>query len=895
MRVALRTLAIGILGLLVNVPEAGARPMHKQALADYFGPLLARRLNDCRTCHLPEQPGSSAETEKPHNAFGRRLKEVRKELQKAGKRNKLVDALEAIAFEDSDGDGVPNILELLSGHYPGESEDRPTASEAGRARERLTAFREMKRGYQWKPFDPVARPSVPSAPNSDWDRNPVDAFIAAEHRAQGLKPRSQAAPDTLLRRVYLDLIGLPPTPEERRSFLADPSPAAYARVVDRLLNSPQYGERWGRHWMDVWRYSDWAGWGQQVRDSQPHIWHWRDWIVESLNQDKGYDRMILEMLAADELAPQDTDALRGTGFLVRNYKLLSRETWMQEAVEHTAQAFLGITLGCARCHDHMFDPFLQKEYYQVRAVFEPHQVRIDRLSHEPDTSKDGLPRVYDGNPDAKTYLFVRGDERTHDDKVLEPGVPDALGARLGNVHPVTLPLEAFKPGLAEAAVRTQVEKSRAAITNAMADQRRAVARTLGTLTATATSSRVATAAALEQARHGLRCAELALELARNDDRALVAALTAERMEAEGRKGTTLWQAQARLAVEHQRRCKLLTSELRLAEIRAGVQVRQTAKKPAPNRAELVEKQLALLRLQGSPIDTNYASMSGPSYPATSTGRRLAFARWLAAPSNPLTARVAMNHMWVRHFGQGLVPSVADFGRNGRPPSHPALLDWLADEFTRRDWSMKAMHRLLVTSNTYKQASTPDADCLARDPDNRFLWRMTPRRLEAEAVRDGILYVGGGLDTRFRGADIDQTKGLLVPRRTIYFRTAAEKQMEFVQIFDGPSVNECYERRASVMPQQALALSNSDLAIRLSRELAGRLDREAADDDAQYVRLIYERVLSRLPNPPEIADCIQFLHAPPVSGVASAAGSRSLRRREMLVHVILNHHEFVTLR
>src|SRR5260370_21866372 len=196
--------------------------------------------------------------------------------------------------------------------------------------------------------------------------------------------------------------------------------------------------------MDVWRYSDWAGWGQQVRDSQPHVWHWRDWIVESLNADKGYDRMVVEMLAADELAPEDAGALRATGYLVRNYKLLSREKWLQDTVEHTAQAFLGVTLGCARCHDHMFDPILQKEYYQVRAVFEAHQVRTDRIPGVADVKVEGLPRVYDANPAALTFLCVRGDDRMPDKTPLPPGVPELLGGNF-KVEPVDLPRSAYAP------------------------------------------------------------------------------------------------------------------------------------------------------------------------------------------------------------------------------------------------------------------------------------------------------------------------------------------------------------------------------------------------------------------------------------------------------------------
>jgi hypothetical protein len=329
-------------------------------------------------------------------------------------------------------------------------------------------------------------------------------------------------------------------------------------------------------------------------------------------------------------------------------------------------------------------------------------------------------------------------------------------------------------------------------------------------------------------------------------------------------------------VQHQRHSLVVAAEMRSFQLQLGLLPTELGKAKAPTRQTLDEQLAQARKAEGAPLDTNYTKMSGPSFPATSSGRRLAFARWLTSSRNPLAARVAMNHIWLRHFGQAIVPSVADFGRNGRPPSHPALLDWLADEFMRQGWSMKAMHRLLVTSNTYQQASTPDTDGLARDPDNRYLWRMTPRRLEAEAVRDEVFFVSGSLDTRLGGADIDFNLGLSAPRRTLYFRTAAEKQMEFVQIFDGPAVNECYERRESVMPQHAL-------------------DRQAADDDLLFLRLAYERVLCRLPSRQETAECLHFLHDEPRENSSPASGPAPLKRREMLVHVLFNHHEFVTIR
>ncbi len=254
-------------------------------------------------------------------------------------------------------------------------------------------------------FRAPVRPELPRLGGDARPRNPIDAFLAAARRNAGLTPQPPADRPTLLRRVYLDLVGLPPSREQLQAFLADTAPDAYERVVDRLLASPQYGERWGRHWMDIWRYSDWWGLGDEVRNSQKHIWHWRDWIVESLNADKGYDQMLREMLAADELYPDDLDRLRATGFLARHYFKFNRNTWLDETVEHTSKAFLGLTMNCAKCHDHKYDPIAQADYYRFRAFFEPYQVRTDEVPGEADPEKDGIPRAFDCNLDAPTYLL----------------------------------------------------------------------------------------------------------------------------------------------------------------------------------------------------------------------------------------------------------------------------------------------------------------------------------------------------------------------------------------------------------------------------------------------------------------------------------------------------------
>ncbi len=898
-----------VLFVSLGLVDSSATPANKSALEKHYDRFLAKELNRCTTCHLPSDKKTPASLDEfPHNAFGHRLRLLGEELAKAGAKKDIPARLAQAAQEDADGDGVANETEILLGHNPGDPKDTPDAKELNEVGPRQAEWSKFFSSYRWQPFEPVRRPGVPQIRNRRWARNPIDHFIATEHEARLLAPRLEASKEILLRRVYLDLIGLSPTPDEQRAFLADTSPDAYEKVVDRLLADPRYGERWGRHWMDVWRYSDWAGWtdGGQIRDSKPHIWRWRDWIVESLNQDKPYDRMVLEMLAADELAPEDPDALRATGFLARNYKMLSREQWLEDTVKHTGQAFLGVTLGCAKCHDHMVDPISQKEYYRVRAVFEPHQVRTDKIPGQTNTALDGLARVFDVSSNPPTWFFHRGDERHPDtNHVIQPGVPAALGGAL-HVESVALPRFAAEPDRREFVIRDTV----AAGEKALADARQALEK-LRTNPATKPEKMT------EQ--------ELQAKLAESRLAALNAVLRAEVLD----KLQPAWTNVAMEAMSAQRELAVVEAELKLHQSQTAQREAQAKADEARAKTNNVEKatkeleaakkksdeaQKALVaarkELDGAPT-TAYKPRATETYPSTSTGRRLAFARWVADAQNPLTARVAMNHTWLRHFGRGLVPTPADFGRNGRPPSHPQLLDWLASEFAAQGWSMKAMHRLMVTSSTYRQASTPDEVNGKLDPDNIYLWRMNSRRLEAEAVRDNLLYVCGSLDLTKGGPDIDHTLGLSSKRRSLFLRLAAEKEVEFLKIFDGPSVTECYERKPSVVPQQALALANSELALAQARLLAHELSSETAGDSLRFASLAFRRVLARRPGQDELRLCAEFLSQQPKRAEQeneSKLMTASLkpeakkvvqdpdqRARENLVLVLMNHNDFVTVR
>ena len=320
-------------------------------------------------------------------------------------------------------------------------------------------------------FQPVVRPQIPSSlldPSAvPKPLNPVDAFINAGHERHRLKPVQAASRELLLRRAYLDLIGLPPTAQQRQQFLSDESPHAFENLVDRLLASPQYGERWGRHWMDIWRYADWYGLGAQLRNSQKHIWHWRDWIIESLNADSGYDQMLREMLAADEFYPTDQQKLRATGFLARHYYLFNRTTWLDDTVEHTSKAFLGLTMNCVKCHAHKYDPIAHEDYYAFRAFFEPYQVRLDALPGETDLEKNGLPRVFDAHPDAQTFLHIRGDEKNPDmANPVEPYLPSILTFAALDVVPVELPPTAINLALQPFVLEDRLQLAQAEIVKA---------------------------------------------------------------------------------------------------------------------------------------------------------------------------------------------------------------------------------------------------------------------------------------------------------------------------------------------------------------------------------------------------------------------------------------------
>ena len=1032
-------------------------------------------------------------------------------------------------------------------------------------------------------FQKPVRPVAPDLKDQQQTVNGIDRFIVAKLERASLKPLAIAQKHVLLRRVYLDLIGVPPTREELHAFLTDNSSAAYEKVVDQLLNDARYGERWARHWMDVWRYSDWYGRRHvpDVWNSAPQIWRWRDWIVNSLNQDHGYDRMLREMLAADEIAPEDVEAGYATGYLIRNWYALNPNDWMRSTVEHTGKAFLGLTFNCAHCHDHKYDPIEQDDYFRFRAFFEPMYLRQDRVPGEADPGpfedynygklrkiqRLGAVRIFDKVPDAPTWFYTGGDERNRvkDRGSIEPGVPKFLADSLSRPQQISLPPRAWYPGLrqeiqnhvlaeareaiatAESAVATaaqvdaeptqaareQLIKAEAAYedavqaaketgsSNALAGKqslffdattgRRVLQNRLPGLKSLADGFTLEFQMQLLTDTHfnfqfvkhvskGLTAGYVGFRKGRvvsyqpgsftefepgrydfaagqnrfhvkltlqteadcclltvwslSDDKLLVDAtpvalngwnpigdptkaisfdaragsiaaideviLAAPVSESSGSGsaaarvayfdfeppaypvgrdvvGLGSWEASsysmapatsvisptavnpllkdlqkhvdiARRAVNapalplkaakaqaEATRAELAAVEARIAADRArysetpDVDAAELTRKASrlertaavrKSEANVLDQERILVKAEGKPADDadrskdidaatkalakartaldnahtaladetkadSYQPFS-PVYPKTSTGRRRALAQWITSQQNPLTARVAVNHIWMRHFHAPLVASVNDFGRNGDSPTHPLLLDWLAVELMDSGWSMKHLHRLIVSSNAYRRASAAK-DALQQiqlDPENRLLWRMNAGRMEAEVVRDSLLYCGGILEQNMGGQALENTESLTTRRRSVYYETYPEEggKSPLGELFDGPDALECYRRTRTVVPQQALALTNSELVHEVSDAIVSGW-KTSGDDGSeksegsqteQFVVEMFETVLTRRPSDAELQVCVDAIQKHPKL-TATESAEAATRARGSIVRALLNHNDFVTIR
>jgi hypothetical protein len=696
---------------------------------------------------------------------------------------------------------------------------------------------------RWWAFQKVVKPQAPSPKDAAWVRNEIDAFILAKLEEKQIRPAPPADKVTLIRRATLDLTGMLPTPEEVQAFVADTSPDAFAQVVDRLLASPRYGERWARHWLDLARYADSEGFKSD--ETRPNIWRYRDYVIDSFNQDKPYDRFIREQIAGDELYPNDPAALVATGFNrhfpdesnARNL-MQRRQELLDDITDTVGATFLGMTYGCARCHDHKFDPILHKDYYRLQAFFA--NTRIE----------DHAPLV--GSEERRQYQERRA---VWEDKTKETR---AEMAKLAETPLQNLYKESFDkfPEEIQDAITCNSEK-RTPIQWQMYYK------------------------AKPQLEHSVD--EAAKQL-KGDQAARWRDLNAELAKFDSIKPAELPIAQAMIDNG--------ADSPKTHVLAVGVY--------DAYREEVEPGFLSIL----DPAPARIVPPAG----GNSTGRRSALANWLADPNNPLTTRVMANRIWHYHFGQGIVGSPSDFGLMGERPSNRELLDWLTATFVENGWSLKKMHRLIMLSNTYQQSSAWNAEAAKVDPQDKLFWRYNRHRLEGEAIRDSMLQVSGLLNLKMGGPGVFpplppgvKTRGgwkkdedaSEARRRSVYVFVRRNTRYPMFQVFDMPDTHEsCSRRNNTVTAPQALELLNNELVFDWARNLAGRVLNDAEMTSEEQVDRAYKLAYSRLPSDAERKEGVDFLHRQSALVAAGAGDGANRAALVDLCHMLLNSNEFV---
>jgi len=636
----------------------------------------------------------------------------------------------------------------------------------------------------WWAFQPVAKPAAPAVRNKKWVKTAVDAFILAKLEAKDIQPNPPADKLTLLHRATIDMTGLAPTPDEIQQFLADNSPTAWEKVVDRLLASPAYGERWGRHWLDIVRYADSNGY--KADETRPNMWRYRDYVIQSFNSDKPYNRFVKEQIAGDELYPGDPDALVAMGYN-RNWidesnaasMFVRRQETLDDMTAVTGQAFLGLTFGCARCHNHKYDPILQKDYYRLQAFFAntvagdgPLPIQEAAKRHEYEQKK----AVYD----EKTR-----DIRAEMDKILEP----------------------LRASRVDGGIKTFEEEVKTAVLMDPAKRTPMDWVWYKTVEPRIVMDEEPNARALR----GLK----------GDDAKRYAELKKQLAEFDSLKPAPLPQGQFMVDI---------STTAPPTYVLLGGNVGAKGDEVQPGFLSILD-----------PGDAQYAPPAG----VNSTGRRTALAQWMADPQNPLVPRVMVNRIWHYHFGRGIVATPGDFGRMGAHPSHPELLDYLTSNFIDNGFSVKKLHRMILLSNTYQQSSEFNAKSAEADSDDTLLWRWPRRRMEAEAVRDTMLEVSGLLDRKMGGpgafpplpagtsTELSATAAAggwrtekdpaQTNRRSVYIFVRRNLRYPMMQEFDSANNFDVHNVRVNtVTPSQTLELMNFDLVVNWAQSLAGRV-------------------------------------------------------------------------
>jgi hypothetical protein len=783
-------------------------------------------------------------------------------------------------------------------------------------------------------FKPVAKPAPPAVKTPGWVVNDIDRFVLAKLEANGMSGSERADTRTLLRRAYFDVIGLPPTPEQMNAFLADASPNAFEKVVDGLLASPRYGERWGRHWLDVARYSDTKGqFNRRVGESPiyPYAWTYRDYVIKAFNDDLPYDQFIREQLAADRLVDKKNPApLAALGFLTLgdHFNGMFADV-INDRIDVTSKAFLGLTVTCARCHNHKFDPIPQADYYSLYGIFSSSMEPADKPIIAPPNAANADYVVKRQEMDARLSALreqdiksLFGDYRHHGAVYLmAASMPErqraayltkngADPALLQNWTSITR--GAFRPGVPvfgvwSALARIPPERfSQQAprVLDAILDGRdgrpgrggragRGPAPPVSPVQETfELSPLVRKAFDGRPPRNLADAAEIYAKLfARTDpeweelmssvmDRALLRFLPRP--------------AENQLVNLHNQ-----SELLDLVEPGAPARAHVLVDKPKPADAPILVR--GQIETPGDVVPRRFLeALSGSKRPHFDDGSgRLELARAIADKQNPLTARVMVNRVWQHHFGDGFVATPDDLGNQSSPPTHLELIDWLATRFMADGWSLKKLHKLILMSATWQQSSRNNPQFAEKDPFNHLLWRANIRRLEFEPLRDSILSIGGTLDLTMGGRPIDLAAGtrqaqgrgrggrgrgsaadLLPsdPRRTVYGFIDRADMAEVLNTFDYPNPNAPMGKRyETIVPQQALFLMNSPLVIEQVRNVVNRDVFTSADSDESRIRLLYELFFQRPPTVEEIRAGQQFIATSrPAGGAAQPASAAAAR-------------------
>lgn len=688
---------------------------------------------------------------------------------------------------------------------------------------------------QYWAFQPVKRPTVPKAANT---RTAVDAFVSAKMADQGLSMAPEADRRTLIRRVTLDLTGLLPTPEEVDSFVRDTSPMAYEQCVERLLASKTYGERWARHWLDVTGYADSNGY-TEADSVRLHAWRFRDYVIRSLNEDKPWDQFIQEQLAGDELAgatqgdyqqavldPKRTDQLIATAFLrmapdgtgdaVDDAKL-AKNNVIAEQIKIFGSSLMGLTLSCAQCHDHRYDPITQADYYRLRAIFDPAYHWENWRS-----------------PNSRLYSLYSPEERAKAAEIEAKAKEIEVEARAMSKR--------FLDEIFEVEIKKVPQAEQAAFR---------VARD------TPVAKQTPEQKALIK-KYPSALATYSLDLYDPKKQEIVNAKMAEATKLRATKPAEGF-------------------VMALTEVKGQVPVSKLFNRGDHDQPK-TEVKPGELNILASPMIEPFKPVPVSS---GSSGRRLAYAQWLTSGKHPLTARVLVNRFWMHHMGRGLVNTPGDFGRQGELPSHPELLDYLADEFVKGGWKLKPLHRLIVLSAAYRQSSVNDAS-LRADPENRFYARFKLRRLDAETLRDSMLAMTGSLVQTSYGppsgigrdpqgrviTGIDKgtiTLNKVDPageadfRRSIYIQVRRSKPVTVLDTFDAPVMQpNCEMRAQTTVAPQSLLLMNDTFVLESSRRLADLVEKEAPKDRAKQLQRLWSLLYGQTPSEADIAQCLAYL-------------------------------------